>query len=191
VPFDPRQVVATKVGTGSFTFASPTSGTFAYTVNGITQTKSIIRYEFGPSIPTCTAGGAAGAIANFQDIWWKSPAGSESGWGLNITHQGEQMFLTWFTYDPAGKAQWLVMPEFRRVGLSDSFSGPIFRTRGNPFNSTPWSVGSVSSTQVGTATLAFTDRNNATFTYTLDGVTQSKPITRTVFDSGTQTACNY
>jgi hypothetical protein len=33
----------------------------------------------------------------------------------------------------------------------------------------------------GAATLAFSDTNNGTFTYTLDGVSQSKPITRQVF----------
>ncbi|HEX4782635.1 MAG TPA: hypothetical protein VH301_17895, partial [Usitatibacter sp.] len=35
---------------------------------------------------------------NVQGLWWRSPAGSESGWGVNITHQSNTLFATWFTY---------------------------------------------------------------------------------------------
>ncbi|HET7260338.1 MAG TPA: S8 family peptidase, partial [Casimicrobiaceae bacterium] len=45
--------------------------------------------------------------ANYQGLWWASPAGSESGWGLNVAHQGNVIFATWFTYDASGKALWL------------------------------------------------------------------------------------
>jgi hypothetical protein len=26
------------------------------------------------------------------------PGGSESGWGVNLTHQGDTIFASWFTY---------------------------------------------------------------------------------------------
>jgi hypothetical protein len=39
----------------------------------------------------------------------------------------------------------------------------------------------VTETTVGNGTLAFTDGNNATFTYMVNGVSQAKPITRQVF----------
>jgi hypothetical protein len=39
---------------------------------------------------------------NLQGLWWNSPDGSESGWGLNIAHQGKKLFNTWFTYDTNG-----------------------------------------------------------------------------------------
>jgi hypothetical protein len=35
--------------------------------------------------------------------------------------------------------------------------------------------------QAGTVTLTFTDGNSAAFAYTVDGVTQAKPITRRAF----------
>ena len=38
-------------------------------------------------------------------------------------------------------------------------------------------------TKVGTATFTFSDGNNATFAYSVDGVSQTKPITREVFRS--------
>jgi hypothetical protein len=47
--------------------------------------------------------------ANYQGLWWNAPAGSESGWGINLTHQGDTIFVTWFRYDTAGNAWWLVM----------------------------------------------------------------------------------
>ena len=57
----------------------------------------------------CGAGivNAAGAVeaaqaideqgTNFGGLWWNSPAGSESGWGINFAHQGDQIFASWFT----------------------------------------------------------------------------------------------
>ena len=45
----------------------------------------------------------------YQGLWWKSPAGSEVGWGMNIAHQADIIFATWFTYDASGKAWWLSM----------------------------------------------------------------------------------
>lgn len=45
-----------------------------------------------------------GVQANYQGLWWNSPAGSESGWGVNFAHQGDTIFASWFTYnldDPA------------------------------------------------------------------------------------------
>lgn len=35
-----------------------------------------------------------------------APAGAESGWGVNFTHQGDTIFATWFTYDD-GTPLWL------------------------------------------------------------------------------------
>ncbi|QJR11375.1 hypothetical protein DSM104443_02450 [Usitatibacter rugosus] len=188
-PFFPNQVVLTNVGNGTFTFGNSSSGTFQYTVNDITQTKDITRFVFSAGAPECTLGGTPTGL-NYQDIWWKAPASSESGWGLNIVHQGNRLLMSWFTYDATGKGQWLLMPDVVK-GTGESFSGKIYRYTGNPFNSTPWNPASVISTEVGTATVVFSDRNNGTFAYTLDNISQSKAITRTVFNpDGAQAACN-
>src|SRR5438552_6158939 len=75
VPFDPSQVVGTPVGTGTLTFTDADNGTFAYTVNGISQTKAITREVFGTP-PVCTFGAQPDlALAtNYQDLWWNAPA---------------------------------------------------------------------------------------------------------------------
>ncbi len=63
---------ATQAGTGTLTFSSTTSGTFAYTVNGVTQTKNIVPQVFG-TVPTCVWGAQPDltkATANYEDLWW-------------------------------------------------------------------------------------------------------------------------
>ena len=52
---------------------------------------------------------------SYGGLWWKSPAASESGWGLNITHQGDILFATWFTYDRDGNGMWLVIPQANMI----------------------------------------------------------------------------
>jgi hypothetical protein len=113
--FDGAQVRVETVGTASFFFGNMDGGTFEYTVNGVSQSKPITRQEFA-RMPACELGGAAGAEPNFQDLWWRSPAGSESGWGLNVAHQGDTVFATWFTYGANGNGVWYVLPAGARTG---------------------------------------------------------------------------
>jgi hypothetical protein len=178
--FDPNRVVATQVGNATFAFSDADNGTFTYTVNGVTQSKPITRQLFSSPVPTCTAGGSPGAAPNFQDLWWRSPAGSESGWGVNITHQGDILFATWFTYDASGKGMWLVMSNGNKVG-TNTYSGALFRTTGPAFSASPWIGSQVVATQVGNATFTFSDANNGTFAYTVGSVSQTKAITRQEF----------
>jgi hypothetical protein len=182
VPFNPASVVVTPVGSATFTFTSATAGSFAYTVNGITQTKQITRQEYAAPVPTCTPGGTPGTPPNYQDLWWRSPAASESGWGVNITHQGNTLFATWFTYAADGKGMWLVMSNGDRTA-EGVYTGALFRTRGNAFNSVPWNSSTITVTPVGTGTFTFTDANNGTFAYTVDGISQTKAIIRQVYAS--------
>jgi hypothetical protein len=178
--FDPSRVVVTQVGSATFAFSDANSGSFRYTVNGITQTKPIVRQIYSSPVPTCTADASGAGSTNFQDLWWRSPANSESGWGVNITHQGDILFATWFTYGADGRGMWLVMSNGGRT-TANTYSGTLYRTRGPAFNASPWDGNQVIVTEAGSATFTFSDANNGTFTYTVDGVTQSKPITRQVF----------
>jgi hypothetical protein len=111
-PFDPARVRPTKVGTGTLTFGDADNGTFMYalTTPAVTQTKNITREVFGP-LPTCAFASPPdlAAATNYQDLWWTAPAASESGWGIGLSHQGDTIFATWFTYDADGAPMWLVV----------------------------------------------------------------------------------
>ena len=185
VPYDSSRKASTPVGTASVAFTQESLGTFSYTVNGITQSKAITRFLFASPQPTCTFGGSANG--NYQDLWWRSPAGSEDGWGINIAHQGDILFVTWFTFGPDGTDMWMVMPDALKAG-DRRYTGAIHRTSGSPFSA--YDETRRSSVPVGSGTFQFTDDNNGTFTYTVDGLTQSKTITRFAFASP-QTTCSF
>ena len=163
-----------------------TTARFAYTVNGISQTKPITRQVFG-ALPTCVWDGLSDlALAtNYTDMWWVAPAESESGWGINFTHQGDNIFATWFTYDFTGAAL-PMSATLTKIG-TNIYSGTLIRTSGPAFNAVPFNPDAVTRTEVGTATVTFTNGNRATFAYTVtlngpaSSVTQSKQIERQVF----------
>jgi hypothetical protein len=180
VPFDPAQVTAVAVGTGTLTFTGADDGIFAYTVNGVSQSKPIGRQVFGP-MPTCTFGAQSDlALAtNYQDLWWASPAGSESGWGINLTQQGDTIFATWFTYDHDRAPLWL-SATLPKTGTG-MYSGSLISTTGPAFDAVPFNPSSVVGTVAGTASFVFSDGDTATFAYSVNGAAQTKPITREVF----------
>ena len=180
VPFSPAAVTATPVGTGTLTFSDNSNGSFSYTVNGIQQTKPITRQVFGP-LPSCTFGSATplAQATNYQDLWWAAPAGAESGWGVNLTQQGDTIFATWFTYDTDGSPLWLSATANK--SSAGVFTGTLYRTTGPAFNALPFSPSQVVATPVGTLTLSFASGDTATFAYVVNGVSQSKTITRQVF----------
>lgn len=182
VPFDPSLVVRTAVGTATLSFTDANNGTFAYTVNGISQAKAITREVFG-MLPNCTFGVETDLTqaSNYQDLWWASPAGVESGWGINLTQQGDTIVGTWFTYDDDHSPLWLLVAAPKVA--QGAFAGTLYRTTGPAFNAVPFNPATAVATPVGTAMFTFSDGNNGVFAYTVNGVTQSKAITREVFQS--------
>ena len=70
---------------------------------------------------------------NYQDLWWNAPAGSEAGWGINFTHQGDTIFATWFTYGVDGKPLWFAVTAV--LTAPKVYAGTSIPARGPP--STP------------------------------------------------------
>ena len=177
----PNGFLATKAGSVNFAdvdefgYASlPTDGVMALKSNGVPV----------PNVATNFAGqsasvSAVAAPSNYEGLWWNSPAGSESGWGINFAHQGDIIFATWFTYGLDGKATWLSVTTSKTA--AKTYTGTLYRTGGPAFNAVPFDPTKVTLTAVGNATLTFTNGNAATFAYTVDGVAQVKSITRQVF----------
>jgi len=127
------------------------------------------------------------APLNFQGMWWKAPAGSEAGWGINFAHEGDVIFATWFTHDANGNAWYMSMTAFQTG--PNTFSGTLYRTTGPPLDAIPFDPNQVQRIEVGNGTLTFSDGNNGTLTYTVNGTTQAKSITREVF--GAVPACTW
>lgn len=176
--FDPSKVVATPVGAMTLSFGDASNGTMTTTVDGVTVTKAITRQVYG-SMPVCTSAGSTSGTPNYQDLWWR-PNGAESGWGLNIAHEGNILFVTWFTYDANGQGMWLVGSSVAKQA-DGSYSGTLYRTTGPAFDTAQWDPTQVGIHAVGTVNLSFSDLDHGVFSYTVYGASGSKPITRQIF----------
>ncbi len=169
------------IGNGEFKFLSATQGAFTYTVDtgagAVTQTKVITRQAFA-ALPNCRfTTGSRKTFTNYQDLWWNP---KESGWGISLTHQADTIFAAWFTYRADGKGQWLVGSNIAKTPLGD-YTGRLYRTTGMPFNTVSGAAANLSAPDVGEISFSFRDGENAQMRYTVDGVSQTKFITRQNF----------
>jgi hypothetical protein len=191
LPFDTMPYTAnanakTPVGTATITFDDDgKSAIFAYTVNGFTQSKQIVPQQFAPGVPlpTCVWGAQPDLTlaTNYQDLWWATN-GQESGWGISFTHQGNVIFATWFTYDANGKAWWLFAVA-TETAVPNVYTGLLKVATGPSFGAEAFDPNAVNRTTVGNATITIIDGSHVTFEYTVNGVTQTKNLTRQVFAS--------
>lgn len=176
---------STAVGTATLRFTGTTALDFSYTVDGITQSKALTRFTFGTE-PVCTfTNGSRATASNYSDIWWNA---SESGWGLTLAHQSDTIFGLWYTYDSQNRPQWVSATGTKQA--DGSFQGDLNRANaGTAFNLINGTAAtSFPLPKAGTFTLRFSDGQTGAFTYTLDGITQTKNISRFVF-GGPVTVC--
>ncbi len=183
LPFAPAPA-SSVVGAGTLAFSDADNGTFSYTAKNVMQSKPITRYAFGPQ-PACfyrSAPDLSGAT-NFQDLWWDA---SENGWGINVSHQGNRIYATWYTYDIDGSPLWLA--SLMDSTAAGTFKGSLLRLAGPPFSAAPFAP-APAATAVGTATLAFANGNAAVWSYNVNAIAGSKPITRYLFAAPAGTLC--
>lgn len=113
-----------------------------------------------------------------QDLWWSGP--EENGWGMSIVQHDDKLFANLFVYDASGAPTWYVMPSGAWDSGHTTYTGNMYLPKGSPFfayDGTKFDIGA----SVGTARITFTDVNNASFDYTINGVTGHKSITRVPF----------
>jgi len=180
-PFPPNMTNEIPVGVMTIVGIDRDNAIMSWNVLGMRQTKLLTRQLFAAPVPICTWPSpiALELATNFQDMWWAFPAGSQSGWGINFTHQGNVIFATWFTYDSGFLPRWFILQLDRTA--PNVYSGPVSSVVGSPFTAIPFDTGKVVETVVGSATVTIIDGNHATFAYTVKGVTQTKQLTRQVF----------
>jgi hypothetical protein len=105
----------------------------------------------------------------------------ESGHGVVITQQAQQLFVAWYHFDAQGRAQWTVT---LCTLTGTTCAGDAFIPTGSFF-----AQYDVSRYQAGAAagrlSLNMSDASNGTFTYTLGSATGNKTLRRLAFGSGT------
>ena len=138
--------------------------------------RALVKQQFGP-LPACSFGLKADPAANtnYTDLWWNP---NESGWGINLAHQGDTIFAAWFTYAESGSPLFLVATLIKTdPGI---YAGDLYRATG------PAGL-AMHAAVVGTATLTFSNGNSAEFAYSarLPGMPAAsaakKAITRQIF----------
>lgn len=178
----PATSTTTQVGNATLSFSSTNAALLSYTINGTSQQKNLTRYNFSSSPPTCafTTGSLASA-SNFTDLWWNP---SESGWGVNLIHQGDIVAAAWYTYAADGSPMWLIASPGKQA--DGSYSGRVFRaSSGTPLlqiNGAP-AVQAGAMQDVGSIVLRFSDGERALMSFTVEGHTQTKDIQRYAFSS--------
>jgi hypothetical protein len=132
----------------------------------------------------CLAGVLAPAAhaTDFGDIWFVP---SEQGWGLNMAHQNNLLFLTFYIFGADGRPTW-VTALLARQGASVTppvtFTGQTV-VSGGTYYGAPWNAANVTARVAGTATFTANTATTGTLTYTIDGVTVTKQIERYAFNA--------
>ena len=165
--FNTSLVNAVTAGSLTINFQNASAATMSYTVNGQSRTVPITRqvFQLGSTPPA----------VDYTDLWWNP---NESGWGMSITQQYGAMFLAWYVYDATGIPVWYVASNCVVVG--SSCTGTLYRTTGPPLGPT-FNPSAVQVFTAGTISVRFIDANNATLTYTVNGTSGTKAITRQTF----------
>ena len=81
---------------------------------------------------------AARGQENHTGLYWDP---EQSGWGMHLSHQGDVVFATIFSY-LGGRPVWLVSSDARHQGLG-VYEGRFYHTTGTPFGASQWGAPAV------------------------------------------------
>ena len=122
-------------------------------------------------------------LADYTGMWWNP---QESGWGLAL-HQSavsDAVFGAWFVYGASGQPEWFTL-QGGQWTTSTRWAGPVYRTTGPFFAGPDYDPRLVLIQAAGTAVLDFRqapgEEGRARFTYTVNGITTTKVISRMAF----------
>jgi hypothetical protein len=144
----------------------------ALAVIGLTSAAIPPVYAQPFTLPTVTT-----APTTINGLWWNP---SESGWGVTFTQQSNIIFVTLFSYDNMGQARWYVASDCRVAG--NGCSGDFYSVVGGGQPVGAWNA-NLSVSRVGLFTANFTDINNGSVSYSINGVNGSKTITRQLWNA--------
>lgn len=158
------------IGTVTFSFTSATTGTMSWNIGGVSGTRNISKLNY--------LTGASPSGIDYTDIWWGGQ--SQNGWGLALAQQGSVLAGAWYTYNQQNQPVWYLINGGSWTS-PNVFTAPLTRATSSALIGANYNASAYAPTTAGTITLTFTDASNATMSYTVDGVTQTKTISRLAF----------
>jgi hypothetical protein len=165
--YSPAQFQIWKVGTVTYQFSDKAHASMSWTMlDGTSGSKQMVPYV---EVPQVYRDGV-----NYSGIWATLPA--ENGWGFSIQHGWSTIFGVWYTYDTDGKPLWVVLPGGTWTDAK-TYEGTLYTATGSGF-SKPWDQSAWHIAPAGTAKLLFNGQNDAIFTLTVNGVTNTKRVSR-------------
>jgi hypothetical protein len=176
---------AVQVGTGTLTFDSCSSGSFAYSLDD-GRTGTIPLRRLLPNVNCVESGTPTNPASDFGlSGAWYNAATSGQGLMIEIDPNDAEAFLGWYSYAVAGQSagaagqRWFSAQAPYTVGTR-TMDLTIFESTGGTFDS---SSGVVATIPIGTATLTYISCTSATFDYTftageLTGMSGTIPLTR-------------
>lgn len=155
-------------GSDTFTYTSlPTNGSLSLNRNQSTSVNSPKNYA-----------GATGTITvpDYTGAWYKA---DENGWGLSVVRGDTGAYgIVMYNYNAGRNPTWYFMSGGSLSGTT--YTGPVTMYSGPAF-SEPFSAVPVTTTGVGNVTINFTSTSTAAMTYTINGTTITKNITKIQF----------
>jgi hypothetical protein len=140
--------------------------------------KSIARLgaAFVAAIAIALPASASTFSIDYSDLWGGGqPNPTENGWGLNLVQQGDIIFATMFIYGADNTPRWFSASSLTS-GNGSTWTGSLAQTTGTYYGS-PW-AGNAVATVVGSMTITFSNANTGQLSYTANGVTVNKAISR-------------
>lgn len=181
----PAQLGSAAQGTVELMFDDHGNLDFAFTPTGsATQKRMLDQLSLSATPLACRfMVGPRATATNYSDLWWNA---TETGWGLTLLQQGDAMFVAWYSYADDQAPQWLTSLASRQG--DGSWLGRLNRpTVGTAFNREPdGAVTALPLPAVGEVRLRFTNGETGEMTFSVDGATRTKPITRFAFGTSVQ-----
>ncbi len=169
VPASTSDVILGRLPQGNYTVET----FFLNRKTGVLTLVGATQFTFAEDVAARASGFPA---YDYTDLWW-NPA--ESGWGISIHVKRQAIFGAWFAYDATGKPTWYAL-QGGGWRSPRSYTGAIYATNAAP-NSGVGPLSNLTFSLVGNGTLDFDGYDNATFSYTVNGIEGYKNIIREVF----------
>lgn len=114
---------------------------------------------------------------DYTGAWYNA---NESGWGVSVVKGASNVLgVIIYHYDPDHSPAWFFV-ENGTWQNTTTFSGTLSRFTG-PAYSEPFNAGMVANAPVGNATLSFASATEATLSYTVNGLMQTKSLSKLSF----------